>query len=151
MAFGEQGLACRKLKCKKGRANKKSFNELPSVFGDLKRDEGVQRTAEWFDEFDPARQMIQRAYFQPIISNSTPKTLKTKSKHALLVGIADALGDPPFGLLHHRLALAFNIFTAQHTGTLGEVKAIRRLAESIRRSSGLLFFVFSTVLILFAK
>ncbi|KAG5631098.1 hypothetical protein H5410_002815 [Solanum commersonii] len=32
-----------------------------------------------------------------------------------------------------------------HTGTLGEVKASRRLGEPIRGSSGLLFFVFSAV------
>ncbi|KAG5606010.1 hypothetical protein H5410_027502 [Solanum commersonii] len=42
-------------------------------------------------------------------------------------------------------------FKAQHIGTLGEVKAIWRHAECIRRSSGLLFFVFSAILFLFAK
>ncbi|KAG5586331.1 hypothetical protein H5410_046765 [Solanum commersonii] len=102
---------------------------------------------------------------------------------AHLVGIADALGDPPFGLLHRLSSFPFSIFAfwiigqystasrnslatcrlllfianlifsfkAQYTGTLGEVKAIRRLAKCIRQSSGLLFFVFSAVLFLFAK
>ncbi|KAG5611392.1 hypothetical protein H5410_022673 [Solanum commersonii] len=37
---------------------------------------------------------------------------------------------------------------ARHTGTLGESKAIRRLAQRFRRSSGLLFFVLSTALFL---
>uniref|UniRef100_M1DQV7 Uncharacterized protein n=1 Tax=Solanum tuberosum TaxID=4113 RepID=M1DQV7_SOLTU len=99
-----------------------------------------------------------------------------------LVGTADALGDPPFDLLHRFSAFAFSIFAfwnigrystasqnysatrrllffiadlifsfrVQHTGTLGEVKAIQRLAECVRRSSGLIFFVFSAVLFLFA-
>ncbi|KAG5571872.1 hypothetical protein H5410_061638 [Solanum commersonii] len=64
---------------------------------------------------------------------------------------AVCIGDPPIDLLHRLSALAFNIFAAQHIGTLGEVKAFRRLAEYIRRSLGLRFFVFSAVLFLFAK
>ncbi|KAG5595069.1 hypothetical protein H5410_036301 [Solanum commersonii] len=106
-----------------------------------------------------------------------------KDHSAQLVGIANTLGDLPFGLLHPFLALPFSIFAfwiieqysttsrncstkcrlllfiadlifffrAQHTGTLGEIKAIRRLTECIRRSSDLLFFVFSVILFLFAK
>ncbi|KAG5576068.1 hypothetical protein H5410_056202 [Solanum commersonii] len=66
---------------------------------------------------------------------------------AQLVGIANALDDPPFGLLHHFSAFAFSIFAVQHTGTLGEVEAIWRLA----RSSGFLFFIFSVILFFFAK
>ncbi|KAG5595620.1 hypothetical protein H5410_036852 [Solanum commersonii] len=42
-------------------------------------------------------------------------------------------------------------FRAQHTGTLGKVKVFRRPAKRIRRSSGLLFFIFSAVLFLFAN
>uniref|UniRef100_M1DWK6 Uncharacterized protein n=1 Tax=Solanum tuberosum TaxID=4113 RepID=M1DWK6_SOLTU len=88
------------------------------------------------------------------------KICAAKDHSAQLFGIADAFGDPPFGLLHRLSAFAFNIFAfwiigqystasricsamcrllpfianlifsfkAQHTGTLGEVKAIRRLA-----------------------
>uniref|UniRef100_M1DHQ4 Uncharacterized protein n=1 Tax=Solanum tuberosum TaxID=4113 RepID=M1DHQ4_SOLTU len=41
-------------------------------------------------------------------------------------------------------------FRAWHTGTLGEIMAIRQLAQWVRRSSGLLFFVLSTALFLFA-
>uniref|UniRef100_M1DX56 Uncharacterized protein n=1 Tax=Solanum tuberosum TaxID=4113 RepID=M1DX56_SOLTU len=40
---------------------------------------------------------------------------------------------------------------AWHTGTLGENKAIRRLAQWFRRSSGLLFFGLSATLFLFAQ
>ncbi|KAG5619731.1 hypothetical protein H5410_004949, partial [Solanum commersonii] len=66
---------------------------------------------------------------------------------AQLVRIADALGDPPFAMLHHLSALAFSIFAAQHIGTL-DVQVIRCLAECIRQSSGLLFFILSVVLFL---
>ncbi|KAG5590361.1 hypothetical protein H5410_040875 [Solanum commersonii] len=42
-------------------------------------------------------------------------------------------------------------FRARHTRTLGKFKAFRRLTKCIRRSSSLLFFVFSAILFLFAK
>uniref|UniRef100_M1DMI4 Uncharacterized protein n=1 Tax=Solanum tuberosum TaxID=4113 RepID=M1DMI4_SOLTU len=99
--------------------------------------------------------------FLPFVT--VAKVLKicvAKDHSAQLVGIANALGDPPFGLLHRLSAFAFNIFAfwiigrystasrncsatrrllpfianlifsfrTEHTGTLGEVKAIRRLA-----------------------
>ncbi|KAG5598872.1 hypothetical protein H5410_030242 [Solanum commersonii] len=81
---------------------------------------------------------------------------KIKIQTTQLVGIADALGDTPFSLFHRLSAFAFSIFAfwiigAQHTGTLDDVKAIRRLAECIRRSLGLLFFVFAAVLFLFVN
>ncbi|KAG5595750.1 hypothetical protein H5410_036982 [Solanum commersonii] len=51
------------------------------------------------------------------------KILKTDHS-ALLVRIADQLSDSPFGVVHRRLALAFNIVVAQHTGTKGEVRPL---------------------------
>uniref|UniRef100_M1DYE8 Uncharacterized protein n=1 Tax=Solanum tuberosum TaxID=4113 RepID=M1DYE8_SOLTU len=51
------------------------------------------------------------------------------------------------------LYLADLIFSyrAWHTRTLGEIIVIRRLAQWIRRSTGLLFFVLSANLFLFAR
>ncbi|WMV58359.1 hypothetical protein MTR67_051744 [Solanum verrucosum] len=84
--------------------------------------------------------------------------INRKDHSTQLVGIADTLGDLPFGLVHRLLALASSrfdslgdkellcrtprrcadcflsntdlifSFRAQHIGTLGEVKAIQRLA-----------------------
>ncbi|KAG5615903.1 hypothetical protein H5410_015727 [Solanum commersonii] len=50
------------------------------------------------------------------------------------------------------LSITYLIFSfrAWHTGTLGKTKAIRRLAQWLRQSSGLLFFIFSAALFLFA-
>uniref|UniRef100_M1E0Y3 Uncharacterized protein n=1 Tax=Solanum tuberosum TaxID=4113 RepID=M1E0Y3_SOLTU len=38
-----------------------------------------------------------------------PRKCAVKDHSAKLVGIADQLGDPPFGLVHRRLVLAFSI------------------------------------------
>ncbi|KAG5605465.1 hypothetical protein H5410_026957 [Solanum commersonii] len=62
---------------------------------------------------------------------------------AKLVGITDQLGGPPFGLVHPRLALAFSIIVAQHTGTKVKDKTFWRLTEQVRRFSNLHFFILS--------
>ncbi|WMV59044.1 hypothetical protein MTR67_052429, partial [Solanum verrucosum] len=51
------------------------------------------------------------------------------------------------------LSLADLIFSfrASHTRTLGEVLATQRFSHWIRRSTGLIFFVLSTSLFLFAR
>ncbi|KAG5595008.1 hypothetical protein H5410_036240 [Solanum commersonii] len=51
------------------------------------------------------------------------------------------------------LSIAYLIFSfkAWHTGILGEIKAIRRFTQWFRRSSGLLFFILSAALFLFAQ
>uniref|UniRef100_M1DYK0 Uncharacterized protein n=1 Tax=Solanum tuberosum TaxID=4113 RepID=M1DYK0_SOLTU len=58
-----------------------------------------------------------------------------KSHSAQLVGIADALGDPPFGLLHHLSALAFNMFAfwiiGQYSTTSQNCSATHRLLHFI--------------------
>ncbi|KAG5611014.1 hypothetical protein H5410_022295 [Solanum commersonii] len=57
--------------------------------------------------------------------------------------------EGPFGAVtRDRRVSRRSALRAQHTGTLGEVKASRRLAEFIRRSSSLFFFIFSAVLFL---
>uniref|UniRef100_M1DZU0 Uncharacterized protein n=1 Tax=Solanum tuberosum TaxID=4113 RepID=M1DZU0_SOLTU len=67
------------------------------------------------------------------------------------------LGDPTLhhGTVRHmstRFSIADLIFSFRvwHTGTLGEIIAIRRLAQWIRRSTSFLFFVLSAALFLFA-
>ncbi|KAG5580228.1 hypothetical protein H5410_050855 [Solanum commersonii] len=92
-------------------------------------------------------------------SRSKNKFLKicVAADHSVqLVGIADALGDPPFvggrysnasrnysatrRLLHFIANLIFP-FRAQHTGTKNDLQVDRRLANWAQRSSGLHFFV----------
>ncbi|WMV18642.1 hypothetical protein MTR67_012027 [Solanum verrucosum] len=53
---------------------------------------------------------------------------------ASLVGIADQLGDSPFGVDHPCLAPAFSIVVlwAEHTRTKGGSKTLRRLAKWTR-------------------
>ncbi|KAG5577049.1 hypothetical protein H5410_057183 [Solanum commersonii] len=59
---------------------------------------------------------------------STLKTIILTTDHSVsLVEIADQLGDSPVGVVHRRLAPAFNIVMLwvigdQHTGTKGEVR-----------------------------
>ncbi|KAG5571874.1 hypothetical protein H5410_061640, partial [Solanum commersonii] len=56
------------------------------------------------------------------------KICATTDHSAQLVGIADALGDPPFGLFHPLLALTFNIFNKRLSLSLS---ATRQLGSAI--------------------
>uniref|UniRef100_M1DR99 Uncharacterized protein n=1 Tax=Solanum tuberosum TaxID=4113 RepID=M1DR99_SOLTU len=65
------------------------------------------------------------------ISNRLSKKYATKDNSAQLVGIADSLGDPPFGLVHRLSTLAFNKFKFCNVGrwstALRNRSATRRL------------------------
>ncbi|KAG5599730.1 hypothetical protein H5410_031100 [Solanum commersonii] len=84
------------------------------------------------------------------------KICVAKDHSAKLVEITDQLGDPLFGLVHHRLALVFSIVMLGSLGlsTLGQKTRIRPFDESLKGFGDSRIFISSTfqlLLFLFAN
>uniref|UniRef100_M1D9Y2 Uncharacterized protein n=1 Tax=Solanum tuberosum TaxID=4113 RepID=M1D9Y2_SOLTU len=74
---------------------------------------------------------VEQPTVDPVVGNDLAPTVGGQDHSASLVGIADQLGDSPFGVVHHRFAPAFSIVVPWVIGRHGTAShncsVIRRL------------------------